>query len=64
MIGHGQVHLFVIGGCCLDGDIQKTLYRLKCSLRSCEWTTVNQELKIGRFNFVAIPVSESMVSCP
>ena len=39
------------------------IYKLTCTNRICNWTTMPNELKIPRKFFVAIPIPDSMVSC-
>ena len=53
---HGDT--YVIGG---DNSTayQSSIYQLSCSSGLCSWTTLNQQLKVGRENLVAIPVPDS-----
>ena len=54
--------LYVLGG---YGSTQflVSIYKLSCSSGECAWTIIKQELKIGRLDFVAIPVMDSIVNC-
>ena len=40
-------------------DHNSAIYQLSCSTGICSWATFSQALKIGRDNFVAIPVPDS-----
>ena len=64
IIGNGQEYLILLGGSSGDDyktlynreDYKKSIYKLECSSGSCTpWAKMNQELKIGRIFFVAIP---------
>ena len=35
------------------------IYQLTCSSGICSWSTLNQELKVGRYHAVAIPVPDN-----
>ena len=58
---HGDV--YVIGGWTDVGigfaGRQSAIYQLTCSSGLCSWTTLKQQLKVPRYNTVAIPVPES-----
>ena len=60
--GHSAVQfggdLYTIGG--LPNAYQKEIQRISCSSRVCTWTTINQQLKVGRSWTVAIPVMDSL----
>ena len=52
---HGDT--YVIGG--WDGGAyQSSIYQLSCSSGLCSWTTLNQQLKVGRRWLVAMPVQD------
>ena len=55
--------LFVLGGEMDDGVSQKYIYQLHCSSEECAWKTLNQEMRVPRKDFVAIPVMDSIVNC-
>ena len=52
-----QGDAFLIGG--YSGGYNAAIYRLTCSSGICSWSTLNQEMKIGRRNIVAIPVPDN-----
>ena len=52
--------LYVIGGSNGDGGNHKEIQKLSCSSRVCTWTTINQQLKVGRSWPVAIPVMDAL----
>ena len=51
--------VYAIGG---DGDNPKDIYKFSCSgaINTCKWTKSNTALKYGRWNFVAIPIPNSL----
>ena len=55
--------LAVLGGWDSNGKASKEIYKLKCSNRACTWTTMNQELSVGRYSFVAIAIPNSVAKC-
>merc|ERR1711971_439355 len=49
---------YVIGG--YDDSVQSSsIYQLICSSGLCSWTTLNQQLKVGRNRLVAMPVQDN-----
>ena len=57
MVDIGE-HLYIIGGD--DGnDYLNEIQKLTCVSSVCSWTTLTQQLKVGRSNTVAIPVIDS-----
>ena len=52
-----QGDAFLFGG--LGGVYNAAVYRLTCSSGICSWSTLNQELKVGRYSTVAIPVPDN-----
>ena len=52
---HGDT--YVIGG--YGGGYESSIYKLSCSSGLCSWTTLNQQLKVGRRSTVAIAVQDS-----
>ena len=67
--GHQAVEiggdLYTIGGYFDDGNggrsgYQTAIDKISCSSRVCTWSTVNQQLNIGRSNAVAIPVMDAL----
>ena len=51
--------LYTIGGYSPDGGTQTAIHRMSCSARVCTWTTMTQELKVARYETVAIPIPKS-----
>ena len=39
------------------------IYKLTCTNGNFHWTTLPQKMKIGRTEFVAIPIPDSMANC-
>ena len=52
----------IVGGTSMYG-YSKSLYKFSCSNRDCTWTTMEQEMSKGRYDFVAIPIPESLAKC-
>ena len=55
-------NLYIIGGYSNDGisgGYQNEIHELSCISGSCIWTTLTQELKVARYNLVAIPVDDT-----
>ena len=52
-----QGDAFSFGG--YDGGSNSAIYQLTCSSGICSWSTLNQELKVGRYWTVAIPVPDN-----
>ena len=44
-------------------DDLNTIYKLDCLQRQCDWTLMEQKLRIPRVNPVAIPIPDNLVSC-
>ena len=59
-LGFGQA---ILGGKDNDGNGQSKIYYLACYLLICKISTLNQELSVGRSNFLAIPIPDSMSGC-
>jgi len=53
---HGDT--YVIGG--YGGGYNSAIYQLSCSSGLCSWTTLNQQLKVGRRYLVAIAVQDNL----
>ena len=53
----------ILGGEDSNEKASKGIYKLTCSNRACTWTTMNQELSVGRSLFVAIPIPDSTAKC-
>ena len=51
--------LYAIGG---SGSNNEEIYKFSCSgaINTCKWTKSNTALKYGRWNFVAIPIPNSL----
>ena len=54
---HGDA--FIYGGFGGDYNSHSVIYQLTCSSGICSVSTINQELKVARYNAVAIPVPDS-----
>ena len=67
LYGHSLVpfgmSVVIVGGKSNNGEYSKSLYKFSCSNRACTWTTMEQEMSIGRSSFVAIPIPESLAKC-
>lgn len=50
---------FAFGGYDSNYNYNGMIYKLSCKNRSCMWTTMDMELKVPRYRFVAIAVSNS-----
>ena len=64
LIYHAMVevggNLYIFGGYIPDGGgYQKKIYKLTCVSRYCEWTTLEQQMKVARAYLVVIPVDDS-----
>ena len=64
MVELGEI-LYLIGGFgpnsgCFDvSGYQKEIQKLTCVSGSCSWTTLTQQLKVGRYGAVSIPIMDS-----
>jgi hypothetical protein len=47
----------------LKKNYNHEIYKLTCSNGNFHWTTLPQTLKIGRTEFVAIPIPDSLANC-
>ena len=54
-----QGDAFLFGGYGGGYPYNSAIYQLTCSSGICSWSTLNQELKVGRFFPVAIPVPDN-----
>ena len=52
--------LYAIGGRDENGDYQTAIHRLSCSSGNCAWTTMDQELKVGRNAHIAMAVPNNL----
>ena len=52
--------LYAIGGYDENGNEQTAIHRLSCSSGNCAWTTMDQELKVGRYYSVAMAVANDL----
>ena len=52
--------LYTIGGFDENDTVQSAIHRLSCSSGNCAWTTINQELKVGRGFPIVVPVSNDL----
>ena len=52
--------LYVMGGNDENNDYQTAIHRLSCLSSNCVWTTINQELKVGREFQVAMAVPNDL----
>jgi hypothetical protein len=57
-------NLYSIGGDSNAGAVEdrKEIHQLSCISGSCSWTTLTQQLKVGRGQLVAIPIDEKFCS--
>ena len=39
--------------------INKAIYQLSCSSGLCSWSTLNQALKVARYNTAVIPIPDT-----
>ena len=54
---HGDAYIF--GGSLGGSNYNSAIYQLTCSSGICSWSTLNQELKVARYDTVAIRVPEN-----
>ena len=54
-----QGDAFLFGGYDSVSLYNLAIYQLSCSSGICSWSTINQELKLGRLWTVAIPVPDT-----
>ena len=54
-----QGDAFLFGGRDSSNDYNSAIYQLTCSSGICSWSTLNQELKVGREFTVVIPVPDN-----
>ena len=52
-----QGDAFLFGG--YGGGYNSAIYQLTCSSGICSWSTLSQELKVARYNHVAIRVPDN-----
>ena len=52
--------IYTFGGLPSGRTGETAIHRLTCSSRVCKWTTINQQLKVAKWNTVAIPVMDSL----
>ena len=69
--GHQMVRvgydLVVIGGVCISSDnvwiYSKSLYKLSCCDRNCQWEELSQKLKEKRYGYVAVALPDDFLNC-
>ena len=54
---HGDAYIF--GGEDSGYNYNSAIYQLTCSSGICSWSTLNQELRVARYDTVAIPVPDN-----
>ena len=54
---HGDAYIF--GGMDSDWNENSAIYQITCSSGICSWSTLNHELKVARYNPVAIRVPDN-----
>ena len=59
-LGHGQV---ILGGLDDDNVVQSKLYLIKYSQNVWDVTTLDKELLIPRYYFMAIPIPDHLSEC-
>ena len=52
--------IYTFGGLPSGRTGETAIHRLTCSSRVCKWTTINQQLKVAKWDTVAIPVMDSL----
>ena len=52
--------LYAIGGQDKNNEYQTAIHRLSCSSGNCAWTTMDQELKVGRNAHIAMAVPNNL----
>ena len=52
--------LYAIGGRDENSYYQTAIHRLSCSSGNCAWTTMDQELKVGRKDAIAMAVPNNL----
>ena len=54
--------VYAIGGYGVNAYNPKEIYKFSCSgdIKTCKWTKSKTVLKYGRWNFVAIPIPNSL----
>ena len=52
--------LYAIGGKDENNDYQTGIYRLSCSSGNCAWTTMDQELTVGRAWHISMAVPNDL----
>ena len=69
-IGHQAIvrvglDLVVLGGQAFTGNYwnSKKMYKLSCRSNTCHWDILPQQLKTGRFKFVAVSVPDDFMQC-
>ena len=67
LFGHSLVpfeeDVLILGGYDSNRKASKGIYKITCSNRACSWTIMNQELSVGRTDFVAIAIPNSVAKC-
>ena len=58
-LGNGQA---IIGGGG-NGIIQAKIHFLHCMNRNCSISTLNQELSVPRYDFLAVPIPDTIAGC-
>jgi hypothetical protein len=52
--------LYTIGGRDEKNDLQTAIHRLSCLSGNCSWTTMDQEIKVGREDHVSLVVPNNL----
>ena len=58
--------LVVIGGVCISDNVwiySKSLYKLSCCDRNCQWEELSQKLKEKRYGHVAVALPDDFLNC-
>ena len=66
LAGHEMVRvgydLIVLGGA-TNEILSGSIFKLSCANQSCQWVTLEQELKTPRIYFVAVAVPNDFLQC-
>ena len=55
-----QGDVFLFGGYGRGVDqVESAIYQLSCSSGLCSWSTLNQALKVARYDTAAIPIPDT-----
>ena len=55
--------LIILGGATKESLGIGSIFKLSCANQSCQWVTLEQELKTPRIYFVAVAVPNDFLQC-